>query len=585
MSIASRIESMTTHLQNDYDALESVVGTITEDKNIENIAPILDNLWEELPHTTGTGTSLSLATKSGKMKVNLLGNTSQTGTPTPSSPIPVNVVSGDNEVVVKNKNLYQNPNPIPKAANGNVSTTTTEYIDSNSFKINLKKTTTDNNSMFCQIPLDVNDFKPSTTYTLSKTNTIVGTQFNGAGALRTYINGNYGTTTYSDSITFTTPSTLSSFAVLFYGCHSSTQQGEATITINEIQLEENNTQTAFEPYTSTSYPIHLGGELFDYAYQVEKQYNSSGTQQSSQRYTLSNNVITISRDKSNYGRYFMNKKQLIAGNYILKFTPTLSGSDNRISFSIMDLDTQVEYDEETITITNGTEITKTFTLDTSANISINIQPYKDTSGTLTFTNVSLKSTIEEIELCKISTYQDRFFKNIPNTTDYNSDLEDNEWYLEKKIGKYTFTGNETLSLQNNGKRVYVNSTASSIPEPLHTTSTSQTFGMYSNKLVEVTAGQTWGGTQGVSYDYNSGGNTGNFDISINGISTLADYRTAVAGIILYYILQTPTYTKITGTLKDELEAVWRANSYKGTTNISQVNNDLPFNLDITALEG
>jgi hypothetical protein len=51
----------------------------------------------------------------------------------------------------------------------------------------------------------------------------------------------------------------------------------------------------------------------------------------------------------------------------------------------------------------------------------------------------------------------------------------------------------------------------------------------------------------------------------------------------YYILASPTYTPITGTLKDELEAVWRANSYKGTTNISQVNNDLPFELDVEGL--
>ena len=159
----------------------------------------------------------------------------------------------------------------------------------------------------------------------------------------------------------------------------------------------------------------------------------------------------------------------------------------------------------------------------------------------------------------------------------------NEWYLEKKIGKYTFTGNENMTLQNNGKRIILGYRKNNYPEPLHTTSVSQKFGMYCNKLVEVTAGQTWGGTQGVSYDYDSNTNVGNFDISINGISTIEAYRTAIAGIILYYILQTPTYTQITGTLKDELESAWRANSYNGTTNISQVNNDLPFNLSVTAL--
>ena len=57
-------------------------------------------------YTDYSGTSLSINnTKKGKMKVNLLGNTSQTGTPTPSSPIPVNVVSGDNTIVCTGKNL------------------------------------------------------------------------------------------------------------------------------------------------------------------------------------------------------------------------------------------------------------------------------------------------------------------------------------------------------------------------------------------------------------------------------------------------------------------------------------------------
>ena len=62
-------------------------------------------------YQTFTGTSISANnTKKGKMKINLLGNTSQTGTPTPSTPIPVNVVSGDNEVVVCGKNLLSLPN-------------------------------------------------------------------------------------------------------------------------------------------------------------------------------------------------------------------------------------------------------------------------------------------------------------------------------------------------------------------------------------------------------------------------------------------------------------------------------------------
>ena len=79
MAISDKITSMTNHLTADYDAIESVVGEVTVNKNIENIAPLLDNLWEELPHTTGSGTELTINdTRAGKMKVQLMGNTSQT---------------------------------------------------------------------------------------------------------------------------------------------------------------------------------------------------------------------------------------------------------------------------------------------------------------------------------------------------------------------------------------------------------------------------------------------------------------------------------------------------------------------------
>lgn len=46
-----------------------------------------------------------------------------------------------------------------------------------------------------------------------------------------------------------------------------------------------------------------------------------------------------------------------------------------------------------------------------------------------------------------------------------------------------------------------------------------------------------------------------------------------------------TYTKITGTLAEQLEYVYQLmKSYKGQTNISQINNDLPFIIDSTALK-
>ena len=52
----------------------------------------------------------------------------------------------------------------------------------------------------------------------------------------------------------------------------------------------------------------------------------------------------------------------------------------------------------------------------------------------------------------------------------------------------------------------------------------------------------------------------------------------------WYPLATPTYTKITGTLAEQLENVYQGlKSYAGQTNISQINNDLPFLLGAVAI--
>lgn len=126
-------------------------------------------------------------------------------------------------------------------------------------------------------------------------------------------------------------------------------------------------------------------------------------------------------------------------------------------------------------------------------------------------SASYPISLGDIELCKIGTYQDKIFKNIPNTTDYDSNLEDNVWYSKKEIGKIESYNGETIT---------------------------------------------------TSY-----------------ISTTGSLGT---GATVYYGLNTPTYTEITdNTLISQLEAVKR--SYGGQTNISQVNNDLPFTIKAKAL--
>ena len=70
------------------------------------------------------------------------------------------------------------------------------------------------------------------------------------------------------------------------------------------------------------------------------------------------------------------------------------------------------------------------------------------------------------------------------------------------------------------------------------------------------------------------------------ISSLDDFKTWLSthNTTVYYVLATPTYTQITGTLAEQLENLYNAMSKNGQTNISQVNNDLGFILGTGVLE-
>ena len=69
MSIATRINAIEEHIGNAYDKLEDLGIDLTNvNKNINNIAEMLDTVYEDYPKVTGQGTELTLnGTKAGKL--------------------------------------------------------------------------------------------------------------------------------------------------------------------------------------------------------------------------------------------------------------------------------------------------------------------------------------------------------------------------------------------------------------------------------------------------------------------------------------------------------------------------------------
>ena len=76
MAISDKVTSITNHLIADWEAIENLGGS-AEDKNIENIATSLNDIYNNIPKTTDTGTNLSLSTIKGKMSTQIKGDTQQ----------------------------------------------------------------------------------------------------------------------------------------------------------------------------------------------------------------------------------------------------------------------------------------------------------------------------------------------------------------------------------------------------------------------------------------------------------------------------------------------------------------------------
>ena len=186
-----------------------------------------------------------------------------------------------------------------------------------------------------------------------------------------------------------------------------------------------------------------------------------------------------------------------------------------------------------------------------------------------------------IEYCKIGNYADRFFKNVIDDIDYSDTLILGAWYIKKNIGKVVLDEN-TIGINFVSSRTNTILVAKSISDLLNVGNVNA-LDLYINRFVNTAV---YGNDiDGVQHSQNT------LYISIDK-SNLSTYDVegfkiwlGSNNVIVYYPLATPTYTQITGTLANELEYIYNQMlAYKGQTNISQINNDLPFIIDSTALK-
>lgn len=188
-------------------------------------------------------------------------------------------------------------------------------------------------------------------------------------------------------------------------------------------------------------------------------------------------------------------------------------------------------------------------------------------------------SLEILEYCKIGDYEDQIFKNTTDSEFYDNTLELNEWYLKKNINKTVIT-NENVDIingfgtVNNHPRVLINKGA------LGYKTDWLTHLFVINTYKEVTStGSAISGTFATNFVQNS------VSLVNDNFTSLEEAKTQLIGTVIYNPLATPQYIHISETdyptLRNQLENIYNnAQSYNGQTNITQTNEDLPFNISI-----
>ena len=234
-------------------------------KNLVSNAPftptediIIDTLRIYNSGVTFNNYTFSIQLEEGSSSTSFEPYTGGIPSPNPDYPQDIKVVEGRQVITDKGKNLFYLNNNYQTNYDSEASI---ERIDNNSFILTMNKTKTSKQSSCAIIEFNSNYLKSNTTYTISKKNSNTGYSLTHVGGIRLYINGSYGDFADADEYTFTTPSQITSFKILFYLFFDNTITGNYEIEFYDIQLEENSTATDYEPYYNpVSYNIDLNLE-------------------------------------------------------------------------------------------------------------------------------------------------------------------------------------------------------------------------------------------------------------------------------------------------------------------------------------
>lgn len=270
-----------------------------------------------------------------------------------------------------------------------------------------------------------------------------------------------------------------------------------------------------------------------------------------------------------------------------QYTLSVNSTANQVYFYIRTYTDSTYSTIKTRVLSDGTgNVRKTFIPDSEYisfsilhnaplnNISISNMQLENSSSFTEYEPYQSKDyeiSLGSIELCKIGDYQDYIYK------------ENNKWYKHSEIGKLN-VDTSTITIRSN----YTNIEYAEITKPNDFIGKGNydDYNVYcSHAISDIKSAiqYAWDSTYRIGKITNKA--------SVNALwlgfskgTGLDNIKTALNGAVIYYALATPTNTEITDdNLIEQLEELEKAKSVDDKTFISQINEQLPFILDVSAL--
>ena len=517
----------------------------TQDTQIEALQEennYLNSIIDQLPKVSGEGEYITLNnTIEGKMSLEL-GSTEleQGADPSPSNPQQIHTISGDNTIKVVNKNLQpiNNYSGIMNSKNG--VEVPISLFNGETYNVSFdfaNKTQTAQKIGFIGLKSDNSD------YWLVETN----------------IGVNQSSGSANISVVFPTPQTDTTKVNLAIG----TGNTSSSCDITNFQIEKGTSATSFVKHKEQVKHINLGDlevcEIGDYKDEF---------------------LLTSGKNLFDYSKIEIGKSWY-------------GGSNSKRARWYIELKSGTTYTIKLSDFTNLNEVAILEATSTSSSTSQLWQSVKSSAFELTHTLTS-GATYLIIQFQSAYDFTQAMANNIQLMLNEGSTVlpyepyNNGKWYLKKNIGKVVLDGSETYTqsyaTQPNAKHLFktiINDLKSAITD-------TEILGIYSNNYNNGFSYNTLlfatEGTMGICVAQNhtltiSDGNYV-FSTQLNDFKAwLSTHNTDV-----YYVLDTPTYTLLNDTLQEQINDIYYTmKSYKEQTNISQVSNDLGFNIKASAL--